>query len=242
MKDKIPATKNKKRSANDTKDDNNVPKKRPKNCNANNVKTKATRAKSVNANSSKKSANANNANANNANANKANANKVNAKQKRVKSKTNTNATKGKAKTSNNANARTNANANKPKPKASTNTANVTKNDNARLSAKKRLFSSDPHKQDPNDEHGEEWKGKVSPFASIYVLGKKRTRVTYRVCYEAYLPKAKLNHVPIESVNAKTGKKTSRLESQWAAGKDIAGRVQSFTATKVKSKLPMNPKK
>ena len=201
------------------------------NANANNANANNANANKANANSSKKSANAKNANANNANANKANANKANAKQKKLKPKT----SKGKSKKSNNANARTNANANKK-------TANVTKNDTARLSAKKKLFSSDPHKQDANDEHGEEWKGKVSPFASPYVLGKKRTSVAYRVCHEVYLPKAKLNHVPIETVDAKTGKKTLRLESQWAAGKDIAGKVQSFTATKLKSKLPMNPKK
>ena len=107
-------------------------------------------------------------------------------------------------------------------------------------AKAKLFTSSPNSKNKKLP-GKEWTGK-NPFGHEYVLGKRRTRVTYKVLYDVYLPKAKLNNVPIKSTDQKTKKTTSRLEHQWAAGNGIAGKVTQFISTKLKSKLPMNPKK
>ena len=138
------------------------------------------------------------------------------------------------------------NANKAKIKKKSGNANNTnkvksnkKSANAN-NVKAKLFTSSPNSKNKKLP-GKEWTGK-NPFGHEYVLGKRRTRVTYKVLYDVYLPKAKLNNVPIKSTDQKTKKTTSRLEHQWAAGNGIAGKVTQFISTKLKSKLPMNPKK
>ena len=92
------------------------------------------------------------------------------------------------------------------------------------------------------KHGKEWKGNLNPFGHDHVLGEKKTRVPYQVLWDVYKPRPFLNEVLIETEDKKTGKKTSRLDKQWAAGNGIAGAVTKLVKTTVKSVLPMNPKK